>query len=429
MRNAFRLLADRRGTILPLVAAGAGMLFAVGATTIDLGHAYSQQNLLQTAADTAALAAVREIDSPTRTSEIARQIVQTYFPGDEFGNVLASDGISIGVWNAGSRTLTSTTETPNALRVTVRRTVANGNAVPLTFARVFGWDTIDLEAEAVATRATVQPACLIALDPSMEKALLLSGGSGIDTPDCGIQVNANHYKAMEVSGGGHVEASEICVVGNAVLSGGSTTSPVITPNCPAKPDPFARVSAPAYGGCDHVDARIGGGTVTFSPGVYCGGIEMTGGVDATFLPGRYVIRNGPLKSGGGGSITGDGVVFQFTGTDAYANVSGGGDIHLTAPPSGALAGFVFFQDDTAEAGLKNKLSGGGTMYYEGAVYFPDQHVEWSGGSVGTAPPWTMFVARSLLISGGGAFQMRADFDASSVPVPGGVASGSSRLVQ
>ena len=424
-----QLLRDQGGAVLPLVAAGATMLFGVGALTIDLGRAYSTQNTLQTAADAAVLAAVREIADPARARQVAERVVEAYFPEASYGDVLSADGLAIGVWNPASRSLTTDAAAPNALHITLRRTVANGNPEPLQFAKVLGFATLDLEAEAVAVLGSTPVGCIIALHPTAEKALELSGRSGIDAPDCGLQVNSTHSKAMNVSGGGHVATSEICVGGNANLSGGSTTSPPVTANCAPRPDPFAGITPPGYAGCTYNSVKIGGGSHTFSPGVYCGGIEMTGGVDATFLPGHYVIRNGPLKSGGGGSITGDQVVFHLTGTGALVNVSGGGSIRLTAPRSGPLAGFVFYQDPYATPGLKNKISGGGSLYYEGTVYFPDQHVEWSGGSIGTSPPWTMFVARTFLISGKGALSIRADYDQSNVPVPFGNPGGRPRLVR
>ena len=53
----------------------------------------------------------------------------------------------------------------------------------------------------------------------------------------------------------------------------------------------------------------------------------------------------------------------------------------------------------------------------------------SGGSTASAPPWTLFVARSLLISGSGALRIRADYDASSVPPPVQMGSNRARLVR
>lgn len=429
MPRPSEFLRDQAAAVLPLVAAGATMLFGMGALTIDLGRAYSTQNMLQTAADAAALAAVREIGDPARARQVAERVVDAYFPEASYGDILSAEGLAIGVWNPASRSFTADAGAPNALHITLRRTVANGNPEPLQFAKVLGFATLDLEAEAVAVLGSTPVGCIIALHPTAEKALELSGGSDIEAPDCGLQVNSTHSRALDVGGGGHIEAREICVGGDANLSGGSTTSPAVTPNCAPRPDPFAGITPPGYGGCNHTSTRIGGGAHTFSPGVYCGGIEMTGGVTATFLPGHYVIRNGPLKSGGGGSITGDQVVFHLTGSGALVDVSGGGSVRLTAPRSGPLAGFVFYQDPYATPGLKNKISGGGSLYHEGTVYFPDQHVEWSGGSIGTSPPWTMFVARTFLISGGGALRIRADYDESGVPVPLGVAAGRTRLVR
>jgi hypothetical protein len=98
------------------------------------------------------------------------------------------------------------------------------------------------------------------------------------------------------------------------------------------------------------------------------------------------------------------------------NVSGGGDVHLKAPRTGPLKGLVFVQGPGAAANATSKLSGGSEMYYEGTIHLPGHKVELSGGSTGTTPPSTIFVVKTMLISGGGALTVNADFAASDVPV-------------
>ena len=58
--------------------------------------------------------------------------------------------------------------TVNALRVIAKRSQDNGNAAPTFFARILGFDSLDIEVSAVATSGL--SACMLALEPSDNKA-------------------------------------------------------------------------------------------------------------------------------------------------------------------------------------------------------------------------------------------------------------------
>jgi hypothetical protein len=45
--------------------------------------------------------------------------------------------------------------TPNAVRITARRAVQNSNPVDTVFAKIFGFDTIDVSATSIAARGIV----------------------------------------------------------------------------------------------------------------------------------------------------------------------------------------------------------------------------------------------------------------------------------
>ena len=104
---------------------------------------------------------------------------------------------------------------------------------------------------------------------------------------------------------------------------------------------------------------------TLYPGVYCGGIRVTGGANVTFQPGVYVMENGSFEAAGTGDLSGTGVAFVLhnpdcvndgdsgstgncgvsmsgSGDDYHFNLAGGGAYDFTAPSSGNFAGFVFY---------------------------------------------------------------------------------------
>jgi len=59
----------------------------------------------------------------------------------------------------------------------------------------------------------------------------------------------------------------------------------------------------------------------------------------------------------------------------------GAIVNLTAPNSGALSGIALYQDRAcADHTIDNSLTGGATQNIVGAIYFPQQIVDYSGGS-------------------------------------------------
>lgn len=416
--GAGRLATDNRGAVAAFAAIGAVVLLGFAALGLDVGHAYVEQSRLQTATDAAALAAAGLI-GPNSASQVmarARQYAARNLSSDpnDANPPLTGATISVdqGRWDAARRIFTVTNDAPDAVRIVARRSETAGKPVNAGFAALFGHDHFDISVQAIATRR--RAVCLLALEPAAAKAVELSGGSDIDMPDCGVQINSSGAPALRGSGNASITAASICVVGGVSVDG--TVTPAPEPACAPIADPLAGLAAPAYGACDHNGYSASGGTRTLSPGVYCGGIELKGGASGTFQPGIYVIKDGPLKTSGGSSITGDGVAFYLVGAGAVVNVSGGGAVHLKAPRTGPLTGLIFAQGPGVAAGATSKLSGGSEMFYEGTIHLPGHKIELSGGSTGTAPPYTIFIAKSLLISGGGALTVNADFAASDVPV-------------
>lgn len=61
--------------------------------------------------------------------------------------------------------------------------------------------------------------------------------------------------------------------------------------------------------------NISGGNVTLNPGLYVGGISVTGGAKVTLNPGIYYLQNGGLSVSGNkdGRFTAQGVMIYETG--------------------------------------------------------------------------------------------------------------------
>jgi hypothetical protein len=228
---------------------------------------------------------------------------------------------------------------------------------------------------------------------------------------------------VSLNGNTTITSGDNCFVGSYVKVGNATLTPPPDARCSPVPDPFARYEKPTVGSCDYTNFSASGHSiVTLQPGVYCGGMQFSGQVAVTFLPGLYVIKDGVLSAQGGSSFTGLGVSFFMTGQGAGAQISGQANWHLVAPASGPFPGFVFFLDPSGPSGLAataSSLSGTAEMFFEGVAYFPRQQLTLSGGSqVQTPSPYTAYIADTITINGNGTLVINSDPLQTTVPIPG-----------
>jgi len=123
---------------------------------VDLGRVQVAKTELRTAADAAAMSAMAGL--ATSVSQAQANAVSAAIGNTADGTPIVLDpltDVEFGSWNSTKRLFTPVVGTArssaSAVRVTVRRTAANGNAVPLVFARVLGRGSCDVLAFAVST--------------------------------------------------------------------------------------------------------------------------------------------------------------------------------------------------------------------------------------------------------------------------------------
>ena len=238
------------------------------------------------------------------------------------------------------------------------------------------------------------------LDSGAQNALLVNNGANV-TMDCGIAVNSTNGTAATITGGAHLTASAISIAGGYVLNGGASASPAPTSGAPSQTDPFSSVAGPTPGACDQTNYQPGWGNWTLNPGTYCGGIVIANGATASFNPGTYIVKGGGIHFGGGASITGTGVTFYLTGTNAnYGSIvmDNGVNVTLSAPTSGSYPGLLFFQDRSIVSNAVATFAGGSSTVLTGSLYFPTTPVSFSNGAAGTGN--TAIVAKQVSFAGG-----------------------------
>lgn len=143
--------------------------------------------------------------------------------------------------------------------------------------------------------------------------------------------------------------------------------------------------------------------VTFQPGLYEGGIQISGNPTVTFSAGTYILAGGGLSISGNSTMSGTGVTFYNTsGLTAYApiSLSGNETANLSAPTSGPMEGILFFQDRAVPLGSAGStIVGNSSSSFDGVLYFPTTALSYAGNS--SLSGYTTIVADKLSFSGNG----------------------------
>jgi hypothetical protein len=354
----------------------------------DVGYLQHQRNMMQTAADSAAMAGAEELNyGDLVAAGKADAATNGYTDGQGSVSVTINNPPSTGPNTASSGYVEAIVSKPE----------------PTYFLRVLGLGSITVSARAVADNGN-GPNCIYAMDPTASGAMSANGNASIQST-CGLLIDSSSASALTAGGNSSISAPSIEVVGG--YSGGGNYTPTPKTGSIAATDPLAHVQAPSVGACGYNSFSLSGNTGNSSsyyqmyPGVYCGGITLHGNSYLNFNPGTYVLAGGGLSIHGNATMTGIGVTFyNTTGPGGYGPIAMTGNTTATfsAPTSGPLTGILFFQDrsiPTGDAG--STITGNTGSTFDGAIYFPTTTVSFNGNS--SSSGYTFVVADEISVSG------------------------------
>ena len=273
--------SGQRGAAAALLTLLVPVIIAVLGLVVDVGSLHARKRQAQTAADAAAVAAAHELRRNNVAGYRARAIEDAARNGFEPDD---STGIAI------NRPPTSgpVSGDQNFVEVVIEQ------EAPLLFMKMFGQDAATVQVRSVAGLVQ-RDVCTYILSDSGAASLSVRGGGSLDQVQCSIHVNSDHSSAAESTGVAEVVAAGVGVVGNYSGYGFYPTPEV---ESVALDDPFESLPAPAQGSCTYTSTVVVDDARTLYPGVYCGGIEVRAGGNATFASGEYIIDGGGLTVGG-----------------------------------------------------------------------------------------------------------------------------------
>ena len=203
--------------------------------------------------------------------------------------------------------------------------------------------------------------------------------------------------------------------------GGGKTSTEMLTDCPPVADPLSNRVPPAVTSCDHLLKIVLGGNAVLNPGVYCGGLTISGNASVTFNPGVYVIKDGLFLVQHSASIKGEDVAFYMKGAASQLQFFDNATIDLSGAKSGKLAGILFYGDPNALGLVVHNIRSTNAHNLTGTIYMPKANlVVDPAAPVGQNSAYTAIIANRLIVDNGPTLVLNTNYDDTNVPVPEGI---------
>ncbi len=380
---------SENGQVLIITALSLTVLLGFVAFATDVGLVLNKKRILQTAADSAAIAGAAQLGNAASNPGGGSTPCNT--SNDNCWSYAAiADAVQNGV--------PSSSVTVNNPPSTGPHTSKNGyvevivtQSQPTVFMRLFGLSSLSATARAVATNEP-SPSCVDTLS-STAPGVSLSGSADLTLTGCGLNDNATGGTAFTMWRGyddrivtSSTWSAVFQIPGEATFMK-KTVPTTLTPDTGASTlaDPLSSVytAPPASDYSSGCTAQsYGTGTYTIGPSSSTGYVCYSsftvskGSPVITLNPGLYIIT-GSMSIASGGTLTGSGVTFYFVNSGSFS-LSAGVAVNLTAPTTGNYAGLLFYQDPSDTNA--DSFVGGNSGTTNGIFYLPKANLTLANGS-------------------------------------------------
>ncbi|QEL21018.1 hypothetical protein PX52LOC_08147 [Limnoglobus roseus] len=388
------------------------VLIGVVALNLDGGRTMDERRRAQTAADAAALAAGADLYANYWANN-----------GSDPGGSARTAAIQSAAANgypASAVTVNIPPTTGSYAGQTGHAEVVINTSLDASFGRIFTGTAIQVSGRAVGRGEPVRIG--IILLRSTGASAFRNTAAAFALINKPLIVNSTDAAAFNSTGLVIASLSRISVSGGAVNTSLLPLSAPIRTGISPTLDPLARLPIP-----DSAGATVRSTTPTIintvvpavlQPGVYRGGIRVTGVSVVVMTPGTYIMEGGGFRVDGAATVTGLGTMVYNTTSGTYASgpisVTGLGKVVMTAPLSGTFQGINFFQNRSLTQPVS--ITGLGLTTITGVVYAAKGAVNLTGSAaVGLDILGGAYVADSMTVSGVGAVTINLGLNPPRVP--------------
>jgi hypothetical protein len=395
----------RRGTVTILAALCLIAIMGFAALAVDAGLLHHDRRAAQAAADAAAMAAAGNLFANYPTN-------QGTDPSGAAANEAKAAASADGYNNDG----TTNTVVVNIPPLTGDHVGQAGYAeVVITqyqqraFSAVWSSAAVTVQARAVARGQWVPTNNGIIVLDSTSSGSLTDNGGGAGAATGRIIVDSSSPSGAIVTGGGSLTAPQFVLTGTpgwSTSGGGTFNGTILTGQVPT-PDPLAFLPEPDTSGLtlqsNNTVKQQNQGSLSLQPGIYRGGINVTGG-DMTLAPGICYMDGGGFSFSGQGSLSASGVIIVNAPNknSDVVSITGSGVINVSPMTTGIYAGISLWQTRTSTNTVT--ISGGGAgSNLSGTFYAQHGLMKISGGNgVGVG---SQYISYDLNITGSAAMSV------------------------
>jgi len=388
-----RLSRDQGGGYSVLAAAMMPVLVGFTALGTETGLWFYQHQTMQSAADGAAFSAGA-----------------AYFAGNT--TTFATDGKAVAAtygFTDGTNNTTVTVNQPPASGPNVSTPGAVEVIITQPQQRLFSAvllsSTVSISARAVSATSGQVNACVLGLDPTAANTVLISNNAVLPDPACGVVSNSSSSTGFTVNNNAVVDGPTSSHGGtslgvNAHLNG----NPNLT-NAATVADPYASANPGTPPACTSQNGTgSNNGSRNLVPDVvvngvgmahFCSGLNFQNNFSATFAPGVYFIDS-QLVFGNNALISGTNVTLVING-NYQINIGNNATVNISAPLSGPTAGIAFMGGRSATSSVVQTFSNNTILNLTGAIYFPNQILNFDNNGSTTSSGCTQLIARQVQI--------------------------------
>lgn len=420
MKKTWKFFYTTNGNVALIAALIAPLLIGSAGVAIDSINFHRYQSKLQDTADSAALAAAKELTVANISNDQVIASAKIY-ANNNFGTTIGAKNYSK------LHTDASVNKARNSITVELSYTWAAFFAKPLGYAEIL---PIKVKATAQLAGAEI-PACVIGLDPTASETVSLDSNSRLTAANCSVHSNSVSTSGLSSLSNSRLVAANICSSGG-LRGKGMNYEPLPIVDCPPVPDPLANRLAPPIVGCDENNVELIDKKKTILPGVYCGGLRIDGNSKITFAPGIYIIKDGMFNVDSNSQVSGEYVGFYLTGKNSTFRFASNSKVNFSAPKDGPLAGLLFFEDRNSPKNRRHEILSNYARDLVGTVYLSKgRFVIDADNPVADQSAYTAVVARRIELYSGPNLVLNTDYSHTDVPVPEGIAgaNGPVRLIK
>ncbi len=395
MRNLMtKIWHDKRGNALIIAAAALPLLIGSAGLATDTIQWTLWKRQLQRAADSAAIAAVYDrqtnagdtsnvSNAVTRDLTLNNHVWMSLKPGFPTLAYPANSGVQFN-------------------QVTVGLAIQQRQI----FSSMFMSAVPTITANATAAGISLGDACILATDPTATNAVYFSGNAEINMPKCPVFSNSAAVNSAIAKGSSNVNAKSVGAVGGIQQSNNFTVDSYYPYSAPVR-DPYAAVT-PSASDMNCTTAELDENTSAATLGTFnCFSSLSVKSSKSLTIPASYT---GPIYINGGdvkfqGDFTCAACTIVLTNSDPASSVIGnvtansGTNVNITAPTSGTFKGLAIYQDRRAtDCSNCNKINGNSSSLITGAIYFPNQELQYNGTGNTTAV-CTRFIGKRVTFTG------------------------------